>query len=726
MNKYNHKKAGIAAIIVVILLLITGTFAWVSGTQRAFNPLWASGSTNYGGRIHDDFDGYGPGEHNKDIFAENFGEEDIFVRIRLSEFLMIEGEPATAMPTGAVINDPTTWARYVSLPNDAHARRPGTPIYDLTANYGLQWTLGHQDERTKYFMPTHNHATLQANEVDPSVPAPFISLETFRMTHATGEAVDAIAATGNYLNNFNVTNMTSASDFAYYGLQTGRGDGTHDYWDEAGIPHNAPLIYTDYDPETDPPFVTLRSAGNRVHYSQATLPVTITGVTDAALYAEIGETITNFSGLMTIANWNALDNPTGNFWILDVDGWFYWNGYLPAGEATSLLMDEIYAPDRRESWDHVIEVDGIFFTCDSINTPELDDMTNQARNIFTTCEEEEEGDEPGDEPQEQPTSWLPAYAVGCPQTGTADHIWEDSTGVEWCVVATEGSYSMLIARRVHQLPAQDGLTEHQANRHHYADIFVPWPASTAQAGGPEIRGRVNNWWDNNASPELRAAAVHTNLRNLNDTISSDQWNARNADTTMTSLPVAGSTNGLPFFLSPADVNVRLGSRLEDRQAQTVHGWYGWYWLSSAGLFPPPTEPTVSMVSNNGIWTVSSPFGYNMFGGGGVRPAIWVYHLQNDDRNDFCDFDCYQRRLVQLIHEAISLFENTLRSTDGTNVPVGRYWASERDFEIFHRSISVAIFAYDFPGIDLETLRYFVQFIDTRINDFEQARQRILN
>ena len=218
---------------------------------------------------------------------------------------------------------------------------------------------------------------------------------------------------------------------------------------------------------------------------------------------------------------------------------------------------------------------------------------------------------------------LPTSQVGCVQTGTPTNLWVDSTGVEWCVVAEQGDYTMLISRRVHRLPMQDGAsTQNISNNNHSPSAFVPWPASTAQAGGPAVRGRMNNsWWNNDSivSPELRGQAVHTNLRNLNDTLTQAQFNARNADTTMTSLPVAGSSNGLPFFLNPADINVRLGTTNAARQAHLLTGANGFYWLSTAGN---NVNNNVLRVASSGVWSPAD----SATGSGtivGVRPAVWV-------------------------------------------------------------------------------------------------------
>ena len=75
-------KSGIA-VLLVIAIALTGTYAWQSISQEALNEV--EGGSNPGGRLHDDFDG-----RNKDIYVENFSEtESIFARIRLDEYMEI-------------------------------------------------------------------------------------------------------------------------------------------------------------------------------------------------------------------------------------------------------------------------------------------------------------------------------------------------------------------------------------------------------------------------------------------------------------------------------------------------------------------------------------------------------------------------------------------------------------------------------------------------------------
>ena len=101
-----RKRSAILAVILAILMALSGTYAWLSINQKATNAL--EGTSDPGGRVHDDFDGT-----NKDVYAENFGDSNIFARIKLSEYMEINGEP---FQTGATKTNKAGWA--VHIPSD--------------------------------------------------------------------------------------------------------------------------------------------------------------------------------------------------------------------------------------------------------------------------------------------------------------------------------------------------------------------------------------------------------------------------------------------------------------------------------------------------------------------------------------------------------------------------------------------------------------------------------
>lgn len=83
MSKQKKAVSAVVAAVLTVAVVLTGTFAWQSISQRARNE--ADGFANPGGRLHDDFNG-----ENKDVYVENFTDpvdgSPIFARVRLCEY----------------------------------------------------------------------------------------------------------------------------------------------------------------------------------------------------------------------------------------------------------------------------------------------------------------------------------------------------------------------------------------------------------------------------------------------------------------------------------------------------------------------------------------------------------------------------------------------------------------------------------------------------------------
>ena len=78
--KRKKQLSAVVAAILVVVVALTGTYAWRSISQTALNEAASGG--NPGGRLHDDFNG-----SNKDIYVENFGDTPIFARVQLREYM---------------------------------------------------------------------------------------------------------------------------------------------------------------------------------------------------------------------------------------------------------------------------------------------------------------------------------------------------------------------------------------------------------------------------------------------------------------------------------------------------------------------------------------------------------------------------------------------------------------------------------------------------------------
>lgn len=142
------------SVILIIALLLTGTYAWQSIRQKATNETRKEVET--GGRLHDDFDG-----ENKDVYVENYSSKEtgtpIFVRVRLSEYLesgidagINRSDPsrdATSLDPNATIDNKASWS--IHVPNSTNlAQCTGAyPFHDYWT-----WQLG----GSTVYMPTFN------------------------------------------------------------------------------------------------------------------------------------------------------------------------------------------------------------------------------------------------------------------------------------------------------------------------------------------------------------------------------------------------------------------------------------------------------------------------------------------------------------------------------------------------------------------------------------------
>lgn len=99
-QKMSNKRKAAAALsaLLVVALLLGGTFAWTDFGQNAINRF--RGTADPDVLLHDDFEA----GVNKDVYAENTGTVDTLVRIQFSEYLQIGnkaiiGESATDRET---------------------------------------------------------------------------------------------------------------------------------------------------------------------------------------------------------------------------------------------------------------------------------------------------------------------------------------------------------------------------------------------------------------------------------------------------------------------------------------------------------------------------------------------------------------------------------------------------------------------------------------------------
>lgn len=140
----------IIAVVLVLAIILTGTYAWQSISQQAVNKVIPD--ANPGGRLHDDFNG-----ENKDVYVENFSKSvPIFARIRLDEYMEIGQDAgtnlddperlATPMVEDTDVNDMSTWKPYIP---EAYLKEGEFNL--IHVNY-WSWETG----GSTVFMPTFN------------------------------------------------------------------------------------------------------------------------------------------------------------------------------------------------------------------------------------------------------------------------------------------------------------------------------------------------------------------------------------------------------------------------------------------------------------------------------------------------------------------------------------------------------------------------------------------
>lgn len=108
------KKRKVRNIALLALLgLIGGTFAFTAFNQQAINDRERENLAQVGGRVHDYFNRE---EENKDVFVENFGQEPLMARLRLSEYMAIQkrGQSEwTSVVSTSDREDTSTWSTYI-------------------------------------------------------------------------------------------------------------------------------------------------------------------------------------------------------------------------------------------------------------------------------------------------------------------------------------------------------------------------------------------------------------------------------------------------------------------------------------------------------------------------------------------------------------------------------------------------------------------------------------
>lgn len=155
MSQIKRKLVTIA--ILVLALVIGGTFAFTAFNQQVLNDRENDVENDLGGRVHDYYDSE---TENKDVFVENFGEHPIMVRIRLTEFLETRraGEANFTPLVPGDRNDTDTWTPYISATRDITTRTGAGAVFNQYAQLTFGWKRG--DQYAPWYLPTFNHRPL--------------------------------------------------------------------------------------------------------------------------------------------------------------------------------------------------------------------------------------------------------------------------------------------------------------------------------------------------------------------------------------------------------------------------------------------------------------------------------------------------------------------------------------------------------------------------------------
>lgn len=284
MNKKQTKK--VVAATLAMSMLVGGTFAWQSYSQRVVNET-AGVDGNVGARLHNDFNG-----SNTDVYVENYaadGGNEIYTRARVHEYMeygigagtltednrpgagivTIRGDKEVASETPS-IDYPDTWDIYL-FDQDSQINSDINIREFISVNHG---DLGNSNRGSKIYMPTFN------KDFDD----------------LTADIKGSILDSGDRYN--------STDKYSEYKSYT--------------IGESLEMEAT-YNERSDVAISEGTTQVNEIHIAKSTLE----------------------GSVISMSDWNDEGSTPGDFWVYDVDGWAYWANGVAPGDATSLLVDSL-------------------------------------------------------------------------------------------------------------------------------------------------------------------------------------------------------------------------------------------------------------------------------------------------------------------------------------------------------------------------------------------------
>ena len=347
MAKKKKVLTAVAAMVTAAAIMLGGTFAWQSISQTALNE--ASDVINPGGRLHDDFNG-----ENKDVYVENFAEEDIYARIRLSEYFEIvtnygkeDLENREVLLGGEDDAGERTYSLFTGYDSLDENGVVAGAAKDADGNAYWNWTTG----GSTVYMPTFN-----MNK-------------------------DSLAADINGI--YEDGNVGTISDRI---LDLDAEDAQYSQYNE----------YEEGDTLT----------GDEIYDADAN-DVEDDGITTVADVEHTAKATGNAT-LMSMQEWIDAGSQPGEYWVYDTDGWVYWAQAIEPHTATGLLLDGIELNQvMDDTWYYAINVEAQFVTADDVGkvdgtgfyaegTAPSTDAESLLKAIGVFSVDEEAGEEEGD------------------------------------------------------------------------------------------------------------------------------------------------------------------------------------------------------------------------------------------------------------------------------------------------------------------------------------------
>ena len=434
----SKKKLATAAVAVAAAaaVMMSGTFAWQSISQTALNE--ASDVINPGGRLHDDFNG-----ENKDIYVENFADEDIYARIRLSEYFEVVMNYDTKVETREQI---------LGGEDDQ-----GERTYTLFTGYDSDGELsaGMAQDGTSYWNWITGGETLY--------------MPTFNMNKDSLEAdVNGIYESG-IVGTISDRILDLDSDDAQYRFYTNWAE----FYGENGVTGLGATkmgteIY-DGDANSNDEVGNDFSQGNLEEKANARNVVLVDTTEDGFPLTHAVKQTGNGT-LMSMQEWIDNGSQPGNYWVYDTDGWVYWAQAIEPDTATGLLLDSIELNQvMDDTWYYAIHVEAQFVTADDVGkkdgtgfyvegtapTAEAEELL-KAIGVFSVDEEAGENGGENEDPQSplqltvtaDPNWYIPDSSMEAKVNLTASAAYEGTeieelTSVTWSISGNEEAGTVL-------------------------------------------------------------------------------------------------------------------------------------------------------------------------------------------------------------------------------------------------------------------------------------------